>query len=61
VYDNTAKSSGKSFVKLMGGAVEGLQQVSNDFVSSTSGLSIWSDAGASTPTQWQEVSTLLAA
>jgi hypothetical protein len=61
VYDNVAKSSGRTFVKLMGGAVEGLVQVSNDFVSSTTGLSLWSDAGISTPTQWQEVSSMLKA
>jgi hypothetical protein len=58
IMDNVAKSSGKTFVKLMGGAVDALVQSSNDFVASTTGLSDWSDEGVSTPTQWQELGTI---
>ena len=58
IEDNLAVNSGKGFVKLMGGAVEGLKQSSNDFVSSVSGQTPWGEDGVSTPTQWQAVSTI---
>jgi hypothetical protein len=58
IMDNIALNSGNTFVKLMGGEVEGLTQTNNDFLSSVAGKTLWGEDGVSSPTLWEAESSL---
>lgn len=61
VVDNLALSSGRVFVKLVGGTVTGLKQSDNGFAASVADDTPWAEEGFSSPTQWQAISTIYSA